>query len=361
MAISELDKAKSLLKRREFSKVVSVLDNPRSHELYHDIFDYYLYLGHAYLYIGDMGNASFYYQKARHIKLTDSNLLLGQAAIFLRRGETDRALKYYIDIYDKDPENQVVKKAMDFIKNGADFQTICKWADTGEIEQFYPPLGVNPTFVAKLVFSGLIGILLAFGILSFVEKSVDNSFFVDGPRADLSSLALNSSGNNGENEGFSVEESYGLAMQYFQDYRDNACQVEINKILNSGADAKIKEKAKQLANLLDDKNISFDNLPDNFDAATVQKNPDLYRNCFVSWSGRYANGSFDSSGNFSCDLLVGYEDQKKVEEIVCLQFEGNPNLIEDKAIVVLGKLENRENKLFIRVKSYHQPLRDKQN
>lgn len=360
MAISELDKAKGFLKRRQFTNVITVLDNPRSHELYRDVFDYYLYLGHAYLYIGDIGNASLYYQKARHIKLTDSNLLLGQAAIFLRRGETDRALKYYIDIYDKDPENEVVRRAMEFIKKGPDFQTICKQADTGELEQFYPPLGVNPNFVAKLVFSGILGILLAFGILTLFEKSVDNGFYVDGPRADLSSLALNSGSSLNENGDFSVEESYSLAMQYFQDYRDNACQVEINKILNSNADSGIKNKAVQLANLLDDKNISFDNLPDNYDAATVQKNPDLYKNCFVSWSGRYANGSFDSNGNFSCDLLVGYEDQKKVEEIVCLQFDGNPNLIEDRSIVVLGKLENRENKLFIRVKSYHQPLRNQQ-
>ena len=60
-------------------------------EIYEDNYEFYLTLGIACLYVGDIGAASSYFQLARRIKLTDTRLLMGQAAIFLRRGDTARA------------------------------------------------------------------------------------------------------------------------------------------------------------------------------------------------------------------------------------------------------------------------------
>lgn len=347
---SDLDLAKSLLKRRKFTKVITVLES--NADTYYDVFDYYLTLGIAYLYLGDAGNAGQYFSRARQIKISDSNLLLGQAVLFLRRGDTDRALQYYIEILDKDPLNQTAKDALEFIRTNGDFETICKWADTGKLEKFYPPLGVNPDQIIKLVCSAIIGVFLAFVLINIANKYIDSSNVVVGPRADLSSIQLNDGSYNLTSD---VEEAYKNAMQYFQDNRDNACRVEINKIMLSGADERVKNKAKQLESFLDETNISFTNFPDNYGIDIVSLQPMLYEGCYVSWSGRYSNEAVDPDGNLVCDLLVGYEDMKKVDGVIHVVFNGAPELNREKTLILLGKLYNEHGKLNMKVKSHYQP------
>ena len=105
MARDVLDEAKILLGRRQFSKAIKLLEGRA--EIYSQDFEYNLLFAIACLYLGDTGTASVFFQKARNIRLTDTRLLLGQAALFLRRGDTDRALYYYLEILDNDPQNKI--------------------------------------------------------------------------------------------------------------------------------------------------------------------------------------------------------------------------------------------------------------
>lgn len=136
-----LDVAASLMKRRRFNRAIVMLEN-RS-DIYEGNFDYYILLAVSYLYVGDTGAAASYFQRARKIKLTDTTLLLGQAALFLRRGDTKRAIEYYMEALDNDPANKVALSALEFIKEHGDYDTICRWVDTGRIAQFYPPYGAS--------------------------------------------------------------------------------------------------------------------------------------------------------------------------------------------------------------------------
>ena len=65
------------------------------------------------------------------------------------------------------------------------------------------------------------------------------------------------------------------------------------------------------------------------------------------WSGRIANSEVTDT-SYSCDLLVGYENQKRVEGIVPLVFDSAMNLDPSLPITVLGKIRNL---LFVK-KSY---------
>src|SRR5574344_451238 len=99
---------------RKFDQTIALLESRR--EFYENDFDYYLTLGTACLYVGDAGSAASYFSKAREIKLTDTHLLLGQAAIFLRRGDTERAVQYYLDVLNNEPANETALAAMEFIR-----------------------------------------------------------------------------------------------------------------------------------------------------------------------------------------------------------------------------------------------------
>lgn len=362
MALDVLAAAKKMMRRRQFDKAITILQSRA--EIYEDNFDYYLLFAIACLYVGDTGTASAYFQKARKIKITDTMLLLGQAALFLRRGNTDRALQYYLDVLDYEPGNKIAQNAMEFIRTKGDYSTICKWVDTGDIEQFYPPLGVNPYKVAGIIVPVLacaLGILVAVRVvpLSRPEK---------GTRADLSSLVLSVDERKNIQEtdlssgsfayilsSSQINECYEKAQVYFQSYRDNLAQIEINRILNSNASLAVKRKATLLMSYLE--SPSFDTIKDVPSYSTVEKEPALYLDCWVSWAGRISN-VVQNEAAFSCDLLVGYETMEKVEGIVPLRFSVPPKIENDKPVIVLAKIISENGKMVLAGKSVYQSIKN---
>lgn len=362
MALDVLAAAKKMMRRRQFDKAIMILQSRA--EIYEDNFEYYLLFAVSCLYVGDTGTASAYFQKARRIRVTDTTLLLGQAALFLRRGDTDRALQYYLDVLDYEPGNKIARNAMEFIRTKGDYSTICKWVDTGDIEQFYPPLGLNPYKIAGVlvpIVACILGIFVAVQIapVSRPEK---------GTRADLTSLVLSVDERKNIQEtdlssgsfayilsSSQINESYEKSLVYFQNYRDNMAQIEINRILNSNASVAVKRKATLLMSYLEIP--SFDTIKDVPAYSAVQKEPALYLDCWISWSGRISN-VVASDSEFLCDLLVGYETMEKVDGIVPLKFAVPPKIENDRAVTVLAKIVSENGKLTLLGKAVYQSIKN---
>ncbi len=365
---SVLELSRKALSKRQFSRVIALLEP--NMELYRENFDYYFILGTACLYIGDIGNANLYYQRARDIKLIDSKLMLGQAAIFLRRGDTDRAIEYYLEILQNEPSNEIAKNAMNFIRKEGDFNTITQWVDTGKIERFYPPLGLNPCIVRNCVLAGIAcGLLISLVFVLRPAKKIDP---VAGPRANLTKLELTKAEKSHAQENDlsgttvtylldnkAVTTAYENAMLYFQQKRDNAAQVEINRLLNSNAAFSIKQKANVLMTYLS--SPTFDSLKDNYSYETVASSPELYLDCWVKWNGRVANLKESDSNTCSFDFLVGYEDMKNLKGSVPVTFSPSPqpSIDGERAIQVLGQIKKEGNSIVLRGKSIYQPLQGK--
>lgn len=363
MARDVLTVAWQLMKRRKFATAIKLLEDRL--EIYENNFEYYLMLGTACLYVGDIGSAVTYYQRARNIKLTDTRLLLGQAVIFLRRGDTDRALQYYMDVRDNDPANEIAKKAMEFIRTRGDYDTICRWVDTGRIEQFYPPLGVNPDTVSKIIIGSLSAILVTLLVMVFVPKKD----YSEGKRQNVTELTLTTEEKNNPQEkdlsshAYSyilndkqIAKSYNDALMYFQSHRDNAAQVEINRILNSNASFSIKQKAQVLMSYLEVP--TFDTLSDSPDYSAVQKEPVLYMDCWVAWGGKISNAVLNNDGSYTCQLLVGYESGKVVDGIVTVTFKVTPNIAFDQPVKILGKISSEDNKVYLEGRAVYQSVKE---
>lgn len=358
-----LEIASHFMNLRKFDKAIKVLESRA--EIYENNFDYYLLFGTACLYAGDVGGASSFFQKARAIKLTNTNLLLGQAALFLRRGDTDRAINYYFDILDNDPTNKTALSAMEFIRSHGDFNTICKWVDTGKIERFYPQIGINPYKILSFIlpgaacFLGCILVLFAFPLNSSIVSS--------SSRVDLSELILSVDERKNAQEtdlssgsfayiltSAQISDSYEKAINFFQQYHDNLAQVEINRILNSNASVGIKQKARLLMNYIEIP--SFDTLKDNIDYKDVVDNSLLYLDCWVVWSGRVSN-VFTSDNFYSCDFLIGYDSMEKVEGIVPVRFSVPPLIEVDKPVKVLAKISTDNGKLCLLGRAVYQSVK----
>lgn len=362
MTQSVIDTAKRLMARRDFGNAIKVLQGRA--DMYEESFEYNCLYGTACLYVGDSGAANFYYERARKIKLNDSNLLLGQAAIFLKRGDTERAVQYYLDILDFDPENEVAKEALDFIRFNGDYETICRYVDSGKIEKFYPPLGFNPKFFSIITFAAALGIL--FGI--FIVNIFTARNIMQSPRADLTDLALSVEEQRHPQEkdisenvvryilsDRQIKDAYFKASKSFHDFNDNAAQVEINRILNSNASNGIRQKARLLMDYLTEP--TFDSLKQNYPIEAVKDDPALYLDCFVDWSGRIANiERTENSMQFT--LLVGYEDQKNVAGTVNVKlgYIPQPELDGSKPVRVLGKVSLDGDKIYLKGKSVYQNI-----
>ncbi|MGP1531992.1 MAG: tetratricopeptide repeat protein [Treponema sp.] len=355
--------AQSMMNRRHFNKAITMLEARR--EIYDGNFDYYILLATACLYAGDTGAASSYFQRARKIKLTSTNLLLGQAVIFLRRGDTARAIQYYIEVLDNEPMNKIALAALEFIKNDGDYGTICKWVDTGKIEKFYPPLGINPLMIAGIVFPVVACILGAVAVFYFSSRV---NFSGASGRADLSSLVLTvDERKNAQKADMSsgaykyvlsarqISDSYTKAMTYFQAYRDNAAQIEINRILNSNASNLVKQNARILMGYIEEP--TFDTVKDVPSYSDVQSDAALYMDCWVDWAGRLSN-AMQKSSSYSFDLLVGYETMQKVEGVVPVKFDVLPTVESSKPVRVLAKISSEDGKLCLEGRAVYQSVKD---
>lgn len=366
MSKSILQTAKSLMRRRNFSFAISVLESES--ERYEDNFDYYLTMGICYLYLGLSGNAYQSFQKARNIRMTDSTLLIGQAALFLKRGDTRRAVQYYLEVLDRNPENKTAKSALEFLK-GKDDRTIIECADSGKLEKFYPPLGFNYCALMKYVFSIVLGLSLGVFIFNMIKPKVVS---YEDARRNISNLVLSSDERkNPQEKDLSssvihyymsegeITRTYENALDYFATGRDNMSQKEINRILNSNASVSIRQKANILMGYLEEPD--FATLKDNFTYQEVASEKELYLDCWVDWSGRIANvRSSEDSSKYVFDLLVGYEDQKKLEGTVSVIFDSAPvpEILGDRPLRVLGKISIDSGILVIKGKSVYQMIKN---
>lgn len=347
--------------RRRFAAAIKLLESKA--DIYEDNFEYYLTLGTACLYIGDIGAASSYFQRARRIKLTDTRLLIGQAAIYLRRGDTDRALQYYLEIKENDPGNKIASEAMEFIRVRGNYDTICRWVDTGRIEQFYPPLGANPDKIALIivpVVACILGCVVTYSLLS-KQQNYNNL------RADLTILELTADEKSSAKERDLTTQSYKYilsnkeiasrynnALQYFQTHRDNAAQIEINTILNSDATLSIKQKAQVLAGYLDIPD--FDSIKDVPSYSDVSKNPAVYIDCWVDWGGKISNSNTYPDGSYTCDLLVGDDGLLHYEGTVPVKFDSVPVINGEEGVKILGKLSLQDGRIFLKGRAVYQKI-----
>ncbi|MCR4580836.1 MAG: hypothetical protein K5681_10880 [Treponema sp.] len=350
------------MRRRHFATAIKRLESKS--EVYEDNFEYYLILGIACLYVGDIGAASSYLQMARRIRLTDTRLLLAQAAIFLRRGDSARAIQYYLEIKENDPGNKTADAALAFIRVHGDYDTICRWVDTGRIEQFYPPLGFNPDKVALIV-APLIAAILGVAVVLFAFHRGQK---YPAYREDLSQLELSSDERSDAKESDLTNQTYKYilsnkdivrkyndALKYFQLHRDNASQIEINRILNSDASLAIKQKARILAGYLEIPD--FDTITDVPSYADVTAETPLYIDCWVDWGGKISNAVTYDNGTFTCDLLVGDETLSNYDGSVSVHFDSPRDFDGSSYVQILGQIAYEGGKWYLKGRSVYQKVK----
>ena len=376
MPSSILEQAKKQFAKGNYQQVINLLEPHVTHYIasgdtkdvmynasFNKSFPFYLYLGLACLHAGDIGGAVDYLTCARRIKMTDPDLLCAQAVLFLRRGDTVRAIDYYLEAIEYNPNHELACSGLDFIRTHNTPEAIGEAVQSGEIKKFYPRPGVQSYIKKRLLFfTGLAAaVFVAVIAVTVLVKLPLSRRTRNNNRADLSAFILlsdekarpiDTSGNYrytlSEKE---VLAAYRNAQNYFQDSRDNLAQIEVNRILSSNAAHSIKQKARLLMDYF--ATPGFDTVRDIPAYSDVRADIPLYLDCWTIWSGVATNVQSDGD-NTSFDLLVGYGGRIQLEGVVPIFCNFSVRIDSERPIEVLGKIQQRGGILFLKASGIHQ-------
>ncbi|MDR2741663.1 MAG: tetratricopeptide repeat protein [Treponema sp.] len=322
-----LTKAVRFLKRGKYEKTIRLLESEVLR--YRDSFNYHYILASACIRAGDFGGALTYFKRAREIKLRDSLAMTGLAALFLRRGETDRAVDFYLEVQDLDPKNKLAKKALKVIKKNGGAEKIAAWIDSGKLSRLYPP-APKLSLASNRIFLSLCGLIAVAGVfVLLLHFNVITPFKPNAGREGFAGTALEREERDAP---FPIDgsyryvltrdqvlDAYAEARKLFAGYRDEEAKVALNHILESNAPEGIKNKARLLFSYT--KSPGFDTLSEgnSFTYAEVMKDPSLYRDCYVIWKGMAANLEILQNSTIFT-FLVGYDTRTTLEGQVPVAF-----------------------------------------
>ena len=342
-----LGKASRLARSGKYEEAIRTLE-PEVNR-YRGSFRYYYILGVSCLHTGDFGGALTYFRLAREVKIKDPLATLGLAVLFLRRGETDRAVDYYLDVQDIDQKNRTAKKALKVIRKYSGEDTFMSWLDSGRLHTLYPPIpfaGLSWKRIAVCAASVCIVLMLCFGLL-IRARVLPNPFAPGSNRIALSEFVLNQEDRNQPVQTAGsyryvltraqVLETYERALSLFTAYRDEASKINLNRLLESNASEGIKNRARLLLSYME--TPGFDNFRqgDNVSYSEAIRDPLLYRDVHVIWRGMATNvETVENITRF--DLLVGYDTRRTLEGIVQVEFDRAVSINSERPLELLGRI-----------------------
>jgi hypothetical protein len=362
---SVLTKAARLARHKNYETAIQLLESEVYN--YRDSFMFYYLLGLCCLYSGNYGSAHDYLTRAREIKTREPSVLLALAALYVKRSDSRRAISLYLEVQEIDGKNRIARAALKLLKKYAGSDDLLAWIESGKLRGLYPPFPREKLKPLKLIRNIILPCLLVFALAAFIF--IKNKARPTLPqREGFTETILNQTDKENPIEMggvyyFILTEkqilaSYEEARNFFYEHRDNSARIELNRILESNANAGIKNKARIMARYLETPGFETlkSNSAENVSYASAIKAPSLYRDCYALWSGMAAN-IVVGQNETSFDLLIGYDKRRSVEGIVKVNLPFAADINPEYPLEVLGKIivpENLPDTLFLEGVTIHQ-------
>jgi hypothetical protein len=347
MARTALDRAERLFKTGRYAELVGLLE-PQV-PVYRESQRFYYLLGSSCLRTGDPGGGLTYLKRAEQLSPNNPETMLALAALAVRRGETEKAVEYYLRILEDRPGDRRARACLAVLRKEGGPEGIARLVETGKIEKLYPGRRSLPRFALPLAIAliAALGLYLAWPIGREIAASLLRARVT---RPEVAAVVLSRAERDsplatGGSFRYVLTEKEALdaferAKDRFQAYRDNAALVEINRLFNSNATESLKAKAASLRAFVG--KPDFRTVKDAPSFAEAQREPWLYDGCSVVWKGMAANLRPDArlgtgSNAIAFDFLVGYQDKKRLEGIVPARIAGAEVPV-DRALELLAVL-----------------------
>ena len=345
---STLTRAARLARRGKYDAAVQLLESEIYN--YRDSFMFFYLLGLCCLYAGNYGAAHDYLSSARRLKPREASALLALGALYVKRADSRQAISLYLEVQDIDGKNRTARRALNVLKKYAGSDDLQAWIEKGKLRSLYPRFPREKLKPAKVVRNVVFGAaLLALAAFVFVKIDTFTVSSAKPAREGFAEMTLTQADRQdpaalGGVYSFILTEkqilsAYENALEYFNEHRDNAALVEINRILASNANEGIKNKAHIIESYIEAPD--FETLrqkpSENIRYADAVKNPPLYRGCHALWRGGVAN-IIIGEAETTFDFLIGYDKRRAVEGIVRVTLHFAANIDPDYPLEVLGRI-----------------------
>lgn len=331
-----------LFSKKKYSGVIQILE-PQVFR-FRENFNFFYLLGMSCLHQGDYGGSFSYLRRAVDLRENDINVLLGLAAVYLKRGDTGNALRLWLDIIEMDPSNIQAQRGLNYLKKNGDPDDFTSLGSDDKISRFLPQSQgkkkINP---ALFIIPVLILLSAVIFFIPITRNLILNLLPVNENRPGVASVVLDERKDflnlQGEHSIIltekQVEKLFKDIQDYLYEYRDNLAQRDINTILLSNASEYVKDRARLLEKYVAAPELT--DFKDSFDYADVIAKPELYRNCYVLWKGKSTNLK-ESTESIKFDMLVGYHEERTLDGIVPVVFSYMIKIVPDQPIELLGKI-----------------------
>ena len=350
----ELRKAERLYRAKRYSALIHLLE-PQVFK-YRESFQFYFLLGMCCLHTGDIAGAHSYLRRANQLKADDVATMLALALIFLRRQELPEAIEMWLAVQDLEPRNRIAQRGLNFVKRNPDAGRIAEDLDSRRMRYFLPSSGALmrafPRVLVALAAAALIIFVVPLALTRIKQNQAPARIGLAEMNLPASSTIADLSGHyryiltNAE-----IRKAFDQMKRDFSQYRDNLAQREINLLLQSNATPVVKEKARLLASYL--KAPNFATMKDSFPYLDVAKDPYLYQDCYVDWTGRVSNLAVTRKA-ITFDFLVGYHDERVLEGIVPVALGFAADINPAYPLEILGKVELKGGRITLAGVSIHQ-------
>lgn len=354
MGGKQFRKAFRLYRSKKYTKVIQMLE-PQVFR-FRESFNFFYLLGMACLQTGDTGGAYSYLSRAHDLNPKDVNTLLGLSVIYLKKQETQKALSTWFLVLDREPNNKTAQRGLKILRKYSDPESLIDFIESGKLSKIMPAPMIAGIIMKKILIIA-VSIMLLSASVYFSYRFII-SIQSNQQRSGIKSLDIQASVTaNTENTYIYFFTKKELVKEikklkdYFNNFEDNRAMFEINRILLSNADKKVKNQVLILRNYL--KPPTFSSISTDYSYKDVMNNPMLYENCFVVWKGRVSNLVI-AENVIAFDLLVGYEEGKILEGIVPVKLDFAVKIDNSLAIEVLGQIVYSDSKLVLRGISIHQ-------
>lgn len=325
MPRTALDRAERLFAAGRYSEVVSLLE-PQV-PVYRDSPRFYYVLGSACLRVGDQGGANAYLRRAEQLDPSDRDTVLALAALDLRKGDSDKAIAAYLRVLDEAPSDRIALLALSLMRKEGSPEALVELVKSGRISRLYPGSRRAPKSLVAIIVIAAVLILAAIAAPVAV-KLVRRIDLGGAKRPEVAAVSLNerelaSPVTDSGSFKYALTEAQAIqaferAKGFFQEYRDNAALIEINRLMGSNASAAVKRKAQSLKAFVGEPD--FRTVRDAPSLSDLAGDPGLYDGCTVAWKGMAANviAKDPPSGSavVSFDFMVGYQGKKRLEGII---------------------------------------------
>jgi tetratricopeptide (TPR) repeat protein len=339
-----LVKAVRLARRRKYAPAIKVLEAEVF--AYGDSWQFPYILGLCYLKSGDAGSAFPLLRRASEKDDRQTGPLLALAALHMRRGESAKAISFYLRVKGFDEGNRIARRGLKILERFGG--SLTAWQHEKKISALYPAFPMVPVSFKRVAMAVLLLMVpfLGFGAVALVRRGVIRLPQIERPSRDgLLEASLSSEEKNapaGTEGAFrfvltdrEILDGFEKGRSLFNQRRDDAARVEMNRILESNATAAVKNKARILTSYMEDSD--FTNIHDRFSFSEVEADPYLYRDCSVIWRGMAANlEAADTATAFN--FLVGYDTRTRLEGIARVRFSFAVNVNTEKPLEVLGRV-----------------------